>query len=191
MFNHSGLQCRLPPPCNSYSVLWLIFRMTPSRTLLQILIGLGWRGSTCSKKKTCYDFNTPLDCELYFGDMQVTGQPLGFQSGLKESATKKMDFLLFLCIFEVLVAQSCPTLCDPMDCRLFCPWNSPKNTRVGCHSLLQGIFLTQGSNPGLLHCRQILHPWATREAPCFFMCISFPEGLEWVCRDTSTHPHTN
>ena len=117
--------------------------MTPSRTRLQILIGVGWRGSTCSKKKTCYDFNTPLDCELYFGDMQVTGQPLGFESGLKESATKKMDFLLFLCIFEVLVAQSCPTLCDPMDCRLFCPWNSPKNTRMDCHSLLQGIILTR------------------------------------------------
>ena len=32
-----------------------------------------------------------------------------------------------------------------------------KNTGVGCHFLLQGIFLTQGSNPGLLHCRQILY----------------------------------
>ena len=31
------------------------------------------------------------------------------------------------------------------------PQGKPKNTRVGCHSLLQGIFLTQGSNPGLLH----------------------------------------
>ena len=39
-----------------------------------------------------------------------------------------------------------------------CPWNSPdKNTGVGCHSLLQGIFLTQGSIPGLPHCRQILY----------------------------------
>ena len=39
-----------------------------------------------------------------------------------------------------------------------CPWNSPgKNTRVGCHSLLQRIFLTQGLNLGLLHCRQILY----------------------------------
>ena len=38
------------------------------------------------------------------------------------------------------------------------PWNSPgKNTGVGCHSLLQGIFLTQGLNPRLLHCRQILY----------------------------------
>ena len=36
--------------------------------------------------------------------------------------------------------------------------NSPgKNTGVGCHSLLQGIFLTQGLNPGLLHCRRILY----------------------------------
>ena len=32
-----------------------------------------------------------------------------------------------------------------------------KNTRVGCHSLLEGIFLTQGSNLGLPHCRQILY----------------------------------
>ena len=39
-----------------------------------------------------------------------------------------------------------------------CPWNSPgKNTGVGCHSLLQGIFPTQGLNLGLLHCRQILY----------------------------------
>ena len=42
--------------------------------------------------------------------------------------------------------------------RLLCPWNVPgKNIGVGCHSLLQGIFLTQGSNPGLLHCRWILY----------------------------------
>ena len=55
---------------------------------------------------------------------------------------------------KVLVVQSCLTLCDPMDCsppRLPCPWNSSdKNTGVGCHSLLQGIFPTQGSNLGLL-----------------------------------------
>ena len=49
------------------------------------------------------------------------------------------------------VAQSSPTLCDPMDCspaRLLCPWNFPgKNTGGGCHFLLQGIFPTQGSEP--------------------------------------------
>ena len=41
---------------------------------------------------------------------------------------------------------------------LSCPWNSSgKNTGVGCHFLLQGIFLTQGWNLGLLHCRPILY----------------------------------
>ena len=41
--------------------------------------------------------------------------------------------------------------------RLLCPWNSAgKNTGVSCYSLLQGTFLTQGSNPVLLNCRQIL-----------------------------------
>ena len=50
--------------------------------------------------------------------------------------------------------------------KLICPWNSPsKNTGVGSHS--PRIFPTQGSNPGLLHCRQILfterHGWS-REA---------------------------
>ena len=39
-----------------------------------------------------------------------------------------------------------------------CPWDSPgKNGRVGCHALLQGIFPTQGSNPGLPNYRQIFH----------------------------------
>ena len=57
----------------------------------------------------------------------------------------------------VSVAQSCPTLWDPVDYSL-CPRDSPgKNTEVGSHSLLQGIFQTQGSNPGLPHCRQILY----------------------------------
>ena len=59
-----------------------------------------------------------------------------------------------LSLGAALVAQSCPTLCDPVDCsplRLLCPSNSPgKNTEVGCHFLLQGIFLMQGLNPHLL-----------------------------------------
>ena len=67
-----------------------------------------------------------------------------------------------------IVVQLCPTLCDPMDCSP--PGSSVhgdslgKNTGVGCHALLQGIFPTQGSNPGLPHCRLILTIWATRDA---------------------------
>ena len=58
-----------------------------------------------------------------------------------------------------LVTQSCLTLCDPIDCSPPWEWGPlGKNTRVGIHSLLQSIFLIQGSNPGLLHCsRLILH----------------------------------
>ena len=42
--------------------------------------------------------------------------------------------------------------------RLLRPWDFPgKNTGVGCHRLLQGIFLTQGLNPGLPHCRSTLY----------------------------------
>ena len=69
------------------------------------------------------------------------------------------------------VTQLWLTLFDTMDCSP--PGSSiqgiflSKNTGVGCHFLLQGIFLTQGSNPSLLHllhCRQILYHWATRES---------------------------
>ena len=50
--------------------------------------------------------------------------------------------------------------------RLLCPWNSPgKNTGVGSHSLLQGIFLTQGLNVGLPHCRQILYHLSNQGSP--------------------------
>ena len=58
-------------------------------------------------------------------------------------------------------SQLCLTLCYPTDCS---PAGSSihgifpgKNTGVGCHFLFQGIFLTQGSNLGLLHCRQTLY----------------------------------
>ena len=51
------------------------------------------------------------------------------------------------------ITQSCLTLCHPTDCS---PWNSPvQNIGVGSLSFLQGIFLTQESNWGLLQCRQI------------------------------------
>ena len=66
------------------------------------------------------------------------------------------------------VAKMCPTLCDPMGCSppgSSVRGNSPgKNIGVGCHALLQGIFLNQGLNPCLLLGRWILSHWATRDA---------------------------
>ena len=70
---------------------------------------------------------------------------------------------------EVKVTRSCPTLCNPPG--LYGPWNSPgQNTGVGSLFLLQGIFPTQGLNPGLPHCRQILYQLSHKGSPV----------LEWV-----------
>ena len=66
---------------------------------------------------------------------------------------------------KLKVAQSCLTLCDPID---ISPWNSlGQNTGVGSLSLLQGIFPTQGSDPGLPHCRQILYQLSHKRAIFF------------------------
>ena len=81
--------------------------------------------------------------------------PYGLEKG------ERREKLLLRIGSESEVAQSCPTL------RVFAtpwtvthqapPWDSPgKSTRVGCHFLLQGIFPTQQSNPGLLHSSQTL-----------------------------------
>ena len=60
-------------------------------------------------------------------------------------------------VHHQLKHQSYPTLCDPHRLWLLCPWDSPgKDTGVGCHSPLQR-FPIQGLNSGLLHCRQILY----------------------------------
>ena len=83
-----------------------------------------------------------------------------------------------------LVAQSCLTLCNPMDCS---PPGSPvhgdspgKNIGVGGHALLQGIFLAQGSNSDLPHCRQILYHLSPQGSLVIysFCCIcNFPSKL--------------
>ena len=94
------------------------------------------------------------------------GQPMmSSKQGRKEWMTAEWNsfplLLIHLCVVLCLVAQSLSTVCNPMD---YTPpgssihGDSPdKNTGVGCHALLQGIFPTQGSNPGLLHCRWILY----------------------------------
>ena len=56
--------------------------------------------------------------------------------------------------------------CGVYPTRILRPWDFPgKSTGVGCQSLLQGIFPTQGSNPGLLHCRQMLYRLSHQGSP--------------------------
>ena len=70
-------------------------------------------------------------------------------------------------------SESCSVVSDSLWSHgLYSPWNSPgQNTGVGSLSLLQGIFSTQGSNPGLLHCRQVLYQLSYKVSPRI---------LEWV-----------
>ena len=84
--------------------------------------------------------------------------------GVAKSRTQLSDWTE-LC----LVAQSCPTLCNPMD---YSPPGSSvhgdfpgKNTGVGSHAFLQGIFPSQGSNPGLPHCRHFLYCLSHQGSP--------------------------
>ena len=58
---------------------------------------------------------------------------------------------------------------------LHSPWNSPgQNTGMGSCSLLQGIFPTQGSNPGLPHCRQILYQLRHQGSPRILEWVAYP-----------------
>ena len=81
-----------------------------------------------------------------------------------------------------LVAQSCLTFCDPMD------RDSPgKNNGAGCHALPQGIFSTQGSNPGLQHCRPILYHLSHQGSPRILEWVAYPfsRGSSWPSNQTS------
>ena len=74
----------------------------------------------------------------------------------------------------------------------YSPWNSPgQNTGVGSLSLLQGIFPTQGSNPGLPHCRQILYQLSHQGSPRIlgWVAVPFSRGSSQA-RDRTQVSHT-
>ena len=130
-------------------------------TIASVLSVSKWitAAGVCSAAQSCPALCEPMDCSLPGSSVHGI-----FQARILEwVAISWYYFLIMLqCLKSVLVTQSCPTHCDPMDCTLpgsLCPWNSSdKNTEVGGHSLLQ-VISTKGSNPGLLHYRQILSPY--------------------------------
>ena len=85
---------------------------------------------------------------------------------------------------KVKFTQSCLTLwfhggggCEPA--RLLCPWNSPgRNTGVGSLSLLQGNFWTQGLNPGVPHCKQILYHLSHHSAKSLQSCLTLCDPID-------------
>ena len=115
----------------------------------------------CWVAQLCPTLCNPLDCSplgsFVHGIFQAknwSGLPFPSQGGgLIES----------ILLIYAQSLQLCLTLCDPVNCRLLCPWVSPgKNTGVGCHALLEVL---------LLHCRWILHQLSHQGSPVI---------LEWV-----------
>ena len=95
-----------------------------------------------------------LDCSLFLDPLpSIKQRKKGLMRKIKHISSKtkisKWTSMCALC----LVSRLCPTLHDPMDCSppgSSVHGDSPgKNTGVGCHALLQGVFPTQGLNPGL------------------------------------------
>ena len=89
-----------------------------------------------------------------------------------------------------LAAQLYPTL-QPQGLypiRLLCPQDLlSKNTGVGSHSLLRGIFPTQGSNPGLLHCRRFLYLGRQRSPAFYISDALYPDSLVLCPPDLLSH----
>ena len=85
-------------------------------------------------------------------------------------------------IVKVKVTQSSPALWTP-----YSPWNSlSQNTGEGSLSLLQGIFPTQGSNPGLPRCRQVLYHLSNHGSPSKVEWVTYPfsRGSSWTKEQT-------
>ena len=127
----------------------------------------------------------------YFADESPSSQGYGFSSGhvwMWELDYQESWVMKNWCFWTVVLEK---TLESPLDCKeikianpegvseshsvvfdwlwslsLYSPWNSPgQNTELGSLSLLQGIFPTQGSNPGILSCRWILYQLSHKGRP--------------------------
>ena len=90
--------------------------------------------------------------------------------------------IFFFRLFSLMwsESESCSVMSESLRSQgLYSPWNSlGQNTGVGSLSLLQGIFPTQGSNPGLPHCRQILYQLSHQRSP--FSLIGYHKMLSVV-----------
>ena len=102
-----------------------------------------------------------------------------------------LSYFMQVCVYiyiyiyiYIYMKRSCSIVSDSLPphglqpTRLLCPWDFPgKSTGVGCHFLLQGIFPTQGLNPGLLYCRQTLYCLSHQESPLKMLKRTESEGI--------------
>ena len=103
------------------------------------------------------------------------GLAWGWDTWIIPGARPPMVMSLSLPLPSFLVkSESCSAISDSFQPHgLYSPWNSPgQDTGVGNLCLLQGIFPSQGSNPGLLHCRRILYQLSHKGSPTFLVGMS-------------------
>ena len=129
-----------------------------------------WNDISESESQSCPTLCDPIDCStpgfpvlLHLPEFTQTHQLVMPSNHLILCHPLLLPPSIFPSVSEVKVAQFHPTLWPH---GLYSPWNSPgQNTGVGSLSLLLGIFPTQGSNPGLSHCRQILYQLSHQGSP--------------------------
>ena len=144
-----------------FSICGFYFRIPHgffSSGLLVCILGRGGGGKIAGKRGMDAHFPKST-CRRY-------NHHFSYQKAIREAGRGSLSFFLMknnvqprnLCVLSTLVVSGSLRSHGLKPTRLPCSWNSPdKNTALGSHSLLQGIFPTQGPNPGQLHCRQILY----------------------------------
>ena len=154
--------CRRPGPVISHNGKEYIKKNV--YIYMYIYIYMGFPGGSDGKESACNAGDRGLIPRLGRSPGKGNGNPFGYSClenpmdrgawraivhGLAKSWTQLSDY----------ESESHAVVSNSLQPHgLYSPWNSPgKNTGVGCHCLLQEILPTQGSNPGLLHCRQVLY----------------------------------
>ena len=117
----------------------------------------------------CNWYSYYLITQLKWYSLQIMNQTFSFPSQgivIVMYSLLQQKYGMRFCHAKSSESESHSVVSDSLWSHGLCsPWDSPgQNTGVGSRSFLQGIFPTQGSNPGLLHCRQILYQLGQREA---------------------------
>ena len=139
--------------------------------LWEILKEVGIPDHLTSLPKNVQEATVRTGCEKW------TGSKLG-KVYVKAVYCHPADLTYMQSAVLCLVTQSCLMLFNPLDCSLpdfSVHVDSPgKNTRVGCHALLLGIFPTQRSNPDPPQCRQILYHMSHQGSPRVLEWVHYP-----------------
>ena len=130
-----------------------------------------------------------IGCEIHLSHLQHRSrQDASLTPSFLIHRIEIMDIYLIGLLAKLDISESWSVMSDSLRSHeQHSSWNSPgQNTEVGSLSLLQGIFPTQGSNPGLLHCRQILYWLSHQGSPRILERLAYPfsRGSSWPRNQT-------